>query len=80
MASGLAEAHRLISECDNPNGIILLFSDGLINDNKGDFFDGAEAFASTWPVHTFTVGDNSYNQVLLHWMYTSKNHNYHLLF
>jgi hypothetical protein len=63
MASGLAEAHRLIGQSENLNGIILLLSDGLIENNKGDFFGGAEEFVSTWPVHTFTVGKNSYNQV-----------------
>ncbi|KAL6658171.1 hypothetical protein ACP70R_003757 [Stipagrostis hirtigluma subsp. patula] len=63
MACGLPEAHRLISQnSEHPNGIILLLSDGLIN--KGDFFEGAEDFASTWPVHTFTVGGDAYNQGL----------------
>ncbi|KAL6660789.1 hypothetical protein ACP70R_001824 [Stipagrostis hirtigluma subsp. patula] len=63
MACGLPEAHRLISQnSEHPNGIILLLSDGHIN--KGDFFDGAEDFASTWPVHTFTVGGDAYNQCL----------------
>jgi hypothetical protein len=71
MASGLAEAHRLIGECGNPNGIILLFSDGLIDNNKGDFFDGAEVFVSTWPVHTFVVGENTYSQVTFNWIYLS---------
>lgn len=63
MASGLGEAHRLISQCENSNGIILLLSDGLVDKNRGDFFDGAEDFVSKWPVHTFTVGENAYNQV-----------------
>lgn len=64
MASGLPEAHRLISiSSDNPNGIILLFSDGSPN-NKGDFFDKAEDYVSTVPVHTFTLGSDAYNQGL----------------
>ncbi|CAL4992389.1 unnamed protein product [Urochloa decumbens] len=62
MACGLSEADRLIRECKNPNGIILLLSDGLVN--KGDFYDGVEDFVSTWPVHTFTVGADGYNQGL----------------
>ncbi|CAL4983025.1 unnamed protein product [Urochloa decumbens] len=62
MACGLYEADRLIRECENPNGIILLLSDGLAN--KGDFYDGVEDFVSTWPVHTFTVGSDGYNQGL----------------
>jgi serine/threonine protein kinase len=63
MAAGLTEAHKLIM-CDNGelNGIILLFSDGLIN--KGDFFDGAEDFISIVPVHTFTLGGDAYNHGL----------------
>jgi hypothetical protein len=46
MACGLAEAHRLISLCKdpNPNDIIILISDGL--KYEGDFFDGAEDFKS----------------------------------
>ena len=61
MASGLAEAHKMISNRGYKNGIILFFSDGLVN--KGDFFDGAEKFISTVPVHTFTLGGDEYNQV-----------------
>ena len=57
MASGLPEAHRLIDlASENPNGIILLFSDGAIDKNKGDFFDNAEVYLSSVPVHTFTLG------------------------
>lgn len=59
MASGLPEAHRLISDQGLLNGIILLFSDGLVN--KGDFFDGAEDFVSKVPVHTFTLGGDAYD-------------------
>jgi len=62
MASGLPEAHRLMSDHGNLNGIILLFSDGLIN--RGDFFDGAEDFISKVPVHTFTLGGDAYNHGL----------------
>lgn len=65
MAVGLPEAHNLISlsSGQNPNGrILLLFSNGLA-DNNGDFFDNAEGFISTVPVHTFTVGSDAYNQV-----------------
>jgi len=61
MASGLTEAHKLISYREHSNGIILLFSDGLIN--KGDFFDGAEDFVSEVPVHTFTLEGDAYNEV-----------------
>jgi hypothetical protein len=55
MACGLAEAHRLIGLCKdpNPNGIIILISDG--EKYEGDFFDGAEDFKSTWPVHTYSM-------------------------
>lgn len=63
MASGLAQAHKLISNRDYHNGIILFFSDGRIN--KGDFFDGTENFISKYPVHTFTLGEDAYNQVVL---------------
>ncbi|KAJ1255208.1 hypothetical protein BS78_K280100 [Paspalum vaginatum] len=62
MASGLAEAHKMISNRGYQNGIILFFSDGLIN--KGDFFDGTENFVSTVPVHTFTLDGYAYNQGL----------------
>jgi len=62
MASGLAEAHKMVSNRGYGNGVILFFSDGLIN--KGDFFDGTEKFVSTVPVHTFTVGGDAYNQGL----------------
>ncbi|XP_048546772.1 uncharacterized protein LOC125525813 [Triticum urartu] len=62
MASGLVEAHKMVSNRGYRNGIILFFSDGLIN--KGDFFDGTEKFVSTVPVHTFTVGGDAYNQGL----------------
>jgi hypothetical protein len=62
MSAGLYEAHRLIS--GHPNGIILFFSDGLIN--KGEFFHGAEDFISTVPVHTFTLGGSAYNDVCMH--------------
>jgi hypothetical protein len=57
MACGLAEAHRLISLCKdpNPNGIIFFISDG--KKYEGDFFDGAEDFKSTWPVHTFSLNN-----------------------
>ena len=61
MASGLAEAHKMLRNRGNQNGIILFFSDGLIN--KGDFFDGTENFKSEVPVHTFTLGGDAYNQV-----------------
>lgn len=63
MACGLAEAHRMISNRGYPNGVILLFSDGL--KHKGDFFDGAEEFKSKVPVHTFTLGGAEYNEVSL---------------
>ncbi|XP_020167963.1 uncharacterized protein [Aegilops tauschii subsp. strangulata] len=62
MASGLVEAHKMVSSRGYRNGIILFFSDGLIN--KGDFFDGTEKFVSTVPVHTFTLGGDAYNQGL----------------
>uniref|UniRef100_A0ACD5YBS8 Uncharacterized protein n=1 Tax=Avena sativa TaxID=4498 RepID=A0ACD5YBS8_AVESA len=62
MASGLPEAHRLMSDHGHLNGMILLFSDGQIN--KGDFFDGAEDFISKVPVHTFTLGGDAYNHGL----------------
>ncbi|CAO2153201.1 unnamed protein product [Urochloa humidicola] len=62
MASGLAEAHKMISNRGYKNGIILFFSDGLIN--KGDFFDGTENFISNVPVHTFTLGGDAYNHGL----------------
>ncbi|XP_044433690.1 uncharacterized protein [Triticum aestivum] len=62
MASGLADAHKMISNRGHHNGIILFFSDGLIN--KGDFFDGTENFVSKVPVHTFTLGGDAYNNVL----------------
>ncbi|KAJ1276106.1 hypothetical protein BS78_05G188600 [Paspalum vaginatum] len=62
MASGLTEAHELISMRGYKNGIILLFSDGLIH--KGDFFDGADNFVSKVPVHTFTLGGDAYNEGL----------------
>ncbi|KAM0930399.1 hypothetical protein ACQ4PT_001095 [Festuca glaucescens] len=62
MASGLSEAHKMISNRGYENGIILLFSDGL--ENKGDFFDGAENFPSKVPVHTFTFDGDAYNHVL----------------
>jgi len=61
MASGLAEAHKMLRNRGNQNGIILFFSGGLIN--KGDFFDGTENFKSEVPVHTFTLGGDAYNQV-----------------
>ncbi|XBI04282.1 hypothetical protein VPH35_132605 [Triticum aestivum] len=62
MASGLADAHKMISNHGHHNGIILFFSDGLIN--KGDFFDGTENFISKVHVHTFTLGGDAYNHVL----------------
>ncbi|KAJ1255212.1 hypothetical protein BS78_K280100 [Paspalum vaginatum] len=62
MASGLAEAHKMIGNRGYQNGIILFFSDGLVS--KGDFFDGAETFVSTVPVHTFTLGGDAFNQGL----------------
>jgi hypothetical protein len=66
MASGLLEAESLISlSSKNPNGIILLFSDGSIN-NKGDFFDKAEDYVPKVPVYTFTLGSDAYNQVRQH--------------
>jgi hypothetical protein len=66
MASGLPEAESLIGlSSENPNGIILLFSDGSIN-NKGDFFDKAKDYAPKVPVHTFTLGSDAYNQVWRH--------------
>jgi hypothetical protein len=61
MASGLPEAHKMIRSRGIRNGIILFFSDGLVN--KGDFFDGTENFRSKVPVHTFTLGGDAYNQV-----------------
>ena len=61
MASGLADAHKMISNHGHHNGIILFFSDGLLN--KGDFFDGTENFVSKVPVHTFTLGGDAYNHV-----------------
>ncbi|CAL4979965.1 unnamed protein product [Urochloa decumbens] len=63
MASGLAEAHKMISNRGYENGIILFFSDGLVN--RGDFFDGTKNFVSKVPVHTFTLGGNANNQCLL---------------
>ena len=63
MASGLTEAHKLIGYRGHSNSIILLFSDGLIN--NGDFFDGAEDFISKVPVHTFTLGGDAYNHVCI---------------
>ncbi|CAO2141766.1 unnamed protein product [Urochloa humidicola] len=62
MASGLAEAHKMVGSRGYHNGIILFFSDGLIN--GGDFFDGTEDFISKVPVHTFTVGGDAYNHGL----------------
>ncbi|XP_044443855.1 uncharacterized protein [Triticum aestivum] len=62
MGSGLAEAHKMISNRGYRNGIILFFSDGLIN--EGDFFDGTENFTSKVPVHTFTLGGDAYNHGL----------------
>ncbi|KAF7013124.1 unnamed protein product [Triticum aestivum] len=62
MASGLPMAHKLMSDHGHLNGVILLFSDGLIN--KGDFFDGAEDFISKVPVHTFTLAGGAYNHGL----------------
>uniref|UniRef100_M8BNT8 Uncharacterized protein n=1 Tax=Aegilops tauschii TaxID=37682 RepID=M8BNT8_AEGTA len=61
MASGLSEAHKLISYRGHWNSTILLFSDGVIN--KGDYFDGAEDFVSKVPVHTFTLGGDANNHV-----------------
>jgi hypothetical protein len=64
MASGLVEAHKMIgSRGSYQNGIILFFSDGLIN--TGDFFDGTESFISKVPVHTFTLGGDAYNHVCI---------------
>ena len=63
MASGLPEAHKMMRGRADSNGIILLFSDGLVN--KGDFFDGAEDFISKVPVHTFTLGGDAYNYVCI---------------
>lgn len=62
MASGLPEAHKLIHDHGHLSGIILFFSDGLIN--EGDFFDGAEGFVSNVPVHTFTLSGDAYNNGL----------------
>ncbi|VAI93134.1 unnamed protein product [Triticum turgidum subsp. durum] len=62
MASGLAEAHNMIKNRGHHNGIIFLFSDGLIN--KGDFFDGTDNYVSEVPVHTFTLGGDTYNHGL----------------
>nr|BAK00782.1 predicted protein [Hordeum vulgare subsp. vulgare] len=62
MASGLSQAHKLISYREHWNGVIFLFSDGLIN--KGDYFDGAGDFVSKVPVHTFTLGGDANNHVL----------------
>lgn len=64
MASGLVEAHKMVSNSGNKNGIILFFSDGLTN--SGDFFDGTEDFISTVPVHTFTLGGDTYNHVSIY--------------
>lgn len=61
MASGLAQAHKMVSNRGYQNGIILFFSDGL--KNEGDFFDGTDNFKSTVPVHTFTLGGDAYNHV-----------------
>jgi hypothetical protein len=63
MASGLHLANKLINDQGHSKGIILFFSDGLIN--KGDFFDGVEDFVSEFPVHTFTVGGDAYNKVCI---------------
>lgn len=63
MACGLPEAHKMISNRGYQNGIILVFSDGLIH--EGDFFDGAENFVSNVPVHTFTLGGDAYNHVCI---------------
>ncbi|CAO2148998.1 unnamed protein product [Urochloa humidicola] len=62
MASGLSEAHKMVGSRGYHNGIILFFSDGLIN--GGDFFDGTKDFISKVPVHTFTVGGDAYNHCL----------------
>ncbi|KAF7005332.1 hypothetical protein CFC21_020457 [Triticum aestivum] len=77
MAAGLIEAHRLISEHGHLNGIILLFSDGLIN--KGDFFDGVQGFISKVPVHTFTLGGDAYNQDLFTIAINSPGGTFHTL-
>ncbi|CAM0948417.1 unnamed protein product [Alopecurus aequalis] len=53
MACGLKEAHKLINNIGNANGIILLFSDG--STHMGDYFDGAKEFISMVPVHTFIL-------------------------
>jgi len=63
MASGLDEAHKMINNRGYQNGIILLFSDGLIHTE--DFFDGAKKFKSKVPIHAFTLGGVEYNQVSL---------------
>jgi len=63
MASGLAEAHKMISNRGYRNGIILLFSDGI--EHEEDFFDGAESFHSDVPVHTFTLVGDAYNRVCI---------------
>uniref|UniRef100_A0ACD6A3T4 Uncharacterized protein n=1 Tax=Avena sativa TaxID=4498 RepID=A0ACD6A3T4_AVESA len=67
MASGLAEAHRMIGGGEIPaakKGIILFFSDGLMDKNKGSFFfDGTTDYVSKWPVYTFIVGGGEdYNE------------------
>uniref|UniRef100_N1R5M7 VWFA domain-containing protein n=1 Tax=Aegilops tauschii TaxID=37682 RepID=N1R5M7_AEGTA len=62
MASGLAEAHKMISSFGHHNNIILFFSNRLVN--KGDFFDGTQNFVSKAPVHTFTLAGDAYNHVL----------------
>lgn len=65
MASGLVEAHKMVSNRGNKNGIILFFSDGLTT-NSGDFFDGTNNFISKVPVHTFTLGgDDTCNHVCI---------------
>lgn len=63
MASGLFKAAELISDRAHSNGgIILFFSDGKVN--QGNFFHGVENFTSKFPVHTFTVGGDSYDNGL----------------
>jgi hypothetical protein len=64
MASGLKEAHKLISDGNHLNaGVILFFHDGSVT--KGDYFDGTETFVSTLPVHILTLAGDAYNEVCL---------------
>jgi hypothetical protein len=58
MASGLKEAQKLIwARGHMYGGVILFFSDGSVT--KGDYFDATDTWASTLPVHTFTLAGDA---------------------